>query len=157
MAASQQYFKIDDLDKNILTLLMEDGKMPYAEIGKKLFCSPGTVHGRVKKLEQMGVIEKQQIKVNYKALGFDIAAFIGIFLESSSMYTPVSNQLAQIDEVTGLHYTTGSYSLFAKIHCMDTDHLMEVLHEKIQSIKGIQRTETLISLKENLNRSLKII
>ena len=149
-------YKPDKLDFQILEVLMNNSKKSYAEIGKELFCSAGTVHGRVKRLEQFGIIQYQQMKVDYKKLGYDVAAFLGIYLTSSSMYEEVANKLNFVEEVTGLHYTTGAYSMFAKIICKDTDHLMQVLHKKIQSIKGIARTETLISLKENIDRPLKM-
>ena len=55
-----------------------------------------------------------------------------------------------------IHYTTGNYSIFIKIHCRDTKHLREVLHDKIQRIEGIVRTETLISLEESLNRHIQL-
>jgi len=153
---NDSFYGIDNLDKDILSILMKDGRTPYTEIGKKLFCSAATVHVRMKKLERLGVVKKQQLIINYKAIGYDIAAFLGIFLTSSSMYEKVANELNKIPEMVGLHYTTGAYSMFAKIICRDTDHLMEVLHSKIQCVTGIQRTETLISLKENLDRPLKI-
>jgi len=145
---------IDNLDKSILNLLQADGKLSYAEIGKKLFCSAGTVHVRMKKMEKEGIIKKQELKVDYKKLGYDIEAFLGIYLTSSSKYDEVAKALKEVKEVLSLHYTTGSYSLFAKIVCKDTIHLMDVLHTKIQSIEAVQRTETLISLKENIERPL---
>lgn len=145
---------IDNLDKSILNLLQENGKLSYAEIGKKLFCSAGTVHVRMKKMEKEGIIKKQELKVNYKKLGYDIEAFLGIYLTSSSKYDEVAKQLQTVKEVLSLHYTTGAYSMFAKIVCKDTIHLMNVLHTKIQIIPGVQRTETLISLKENIERAL---
>lgn len=145
---------IDNLDKSILNLLQQDAKLSYAEIGKKLFCSAGTVHVRMKKMEKVGVIKKQALKIDYKKLGYDIEAFLGIYLTSSSKYGEVAEQLQTVKEVLSLHYTTGAYSMFAKIVCKDTIHLMNVLHTKIQIIPGVQRTETLISLKENIERAL---
>lgn len=149
-------YGIDNLDRDILSILMNDGRTSYTDIGKKLFCSAATVHVRMKKLEKLGIIVKQRLIIDYKALGYDIAAFLGIFLTSSSMYEKVADELNNIPEMVGLHYTTGAYSMFAKIICRDTDHLMEVLHTKIQCVEGIQRTETLISLKENIDRPLQI-
>jgi len=150
----QTNLTIDNLDKSILNLLQADGKLSYAEIGKKLFCSAGTVHVRMKKMEKEGIIKKQELKVDYKKLGYDIEAFLGIYLTSSSKYDDVAKQLKTVKEVLSLHYTTGAYSMFAKIVCKDTIHLMDVLHTKIQIIPGVQRTETLISLKENIERPL---
>ncbi len=70
------------------------------------------------------------------------------------MYGDVSGQLEKIPEVVNVHYTTGIYSIFAKIVCRDTQHLREVLHDKIQKVNGIQRTETFISLEESVNRPI---
>ena len=62
--------------------------------------------------------------------------------------------MKQIPEITNIHYTTGNWSMFVKIHCRDTTHLKEVLHEKMQQVEGIERTETIISLEESLDRSV---
>ena len=148
---------IDKLDRQILSILMRDAKMPYTDIAKKLFVSGGTVHVRMRKLEQMGVVKEANLKVVHSLLGYDISAFIGIYLDKSSLYQAVIEQLGSIPEVVAAHYTTGNYSIFLRIVCKDTDHLREVLSEKIQSIPGIQRTETFISLEESINRPINIL
>lgn len=146
--------EIDNVDLQILSLLMEDANMPYTEIGKKIFVSGGTVHVRMKKLSDMGIVKGAQLVIDYAKLGWDISAFLGIYLDKSSLYEEVSKELEKIPEVVNAHYTTGNYSIFAKIICRDTQHLREVLHDKIQKVKGIQRTETFISLDESINRSI---
>ena len=148
--------KIDDLDLQILSILSHDADKSYKEIGEQLFVSGGTVHVRVKKLKQMGVIKSSQVIVDYEKLGYDIVAFLGIYLDKSSLYDEVAEGLLTIPEVVAAHYTTGAYSLFAKIICKDTNHLRTVLADKIQSIAGIQRTETFISLVESVERPLKL-
>jgi Lrp/AsnC family transcriptional regulator for asnA, asnC and gidA len=148
---------IDKLDRQILSILMQDAKMPYTDIAKKLFVSGGTVHVRMRKLEQMGVVQEANLKVNYSLLGYDISAFIGIYLDKSSMYNEVISSLKNIPEVVAAHYTTGNYAIFARVVCKDTQHLREVLSVKIQSIPGIQRTETFISLEESIDRPINIL
>ncbi|MES2388514.1 MAG: Lrp/AsnC ligand binding domain-containing protein [Bacteroidota bacterium] len=148
--------EIDNIDLKILALLMEDANMPYTEIAKKVYVSGGTVHVRMKKMEEMGIVTGAQLRINHSKLGFDIVAYLGIYLEKGSLYHEVATLLTQIPEVVSLHYTTGVYSAFAKIVCRDTKHLRNVLHDKIQSVKGIQRTETIISLEETLERSVKL-
>jgi Lrp/AsnC family transcriptional regulator for asnA, asnC and gidA len=148
---------IDEIDRQILSILMQDAKTPYQEIGKKLFISPGTVHVRLKKLTKSGLVKGSQLNVDYNLLGYDISAFLGIYLEKSSLYDQVEAELLKIPEVVGAHYTTGVYSIFAKVVCKDTDHLRSILSEKIQLIQGIQRTETFISLHESINRPLSLI
>ena len=148
--------KIDNVDLKILEILMQDAKKPYTEVAKRAFVSGGTVHVRMSKMEEAGIVEKTTLKVNYAKLGYDITAFIGIFLQKSALYDQVMTALKEIPEVVSIHYTTGNYSMFVKIHCKDTGHLKVVLHDKIQQIEGIERTETMISLEESLDRSLNL-
>lgn len=143
---------IDKVDRQILSILMKDANMPFTEIAKQIHVSGGTVHVRMKKLELMGVVKGSNLVVDYTLLGYDICAFLGIYLDKSSLYDQVAEQLKQIPEIVGANYTTGLYNIFAKIVCKDTNHLKEVLHDKIQNIQGIQRTETFISLDESINR-----
>ena len=148
--------EIDQLDRQILAKLIEDGKMPYTDIAKMLFVSSGTIHVRMKKMEQMGIVLGSSLTVDYHKLGYDVTAFLGIYLDKSSLYDEVSEQLKQIPEIVEANYTTGLYSIFARIVCKDTNHLRLVLHDKIQKIPGIQRTETFISLQESIDRPIAI-
>ena len=148
--------EIDNTDMKILALLMDDATLPYTEIAKKVNVSGGTVHVRMKKLQELGIVKGAQLNINYSKLGYDITAFLGIYLEKSSFYDQAAKDLLNIPEVVNVHYTTGNYSMFIKIICRDTRHLREVLHDKIQKVAGIQRTETIISLEESLNRNINI-
>ncbi|MDQ3290807.1 MAG: Lrp/AsnC ligand binding domain-containing protein, partial [Bacteroidota bacterium] len=116
-----------------------------------------TVHVRMKKMEQMGIVTGTQLKLNYINLGYDVNAFLGIYLRKSSMYNEVLDQLRRIPEVINVNYTTGVYSMFAKVICKDTMHLKNLLTDKIQKIPGIQRTETLIALEESINRPVQLL
>jgi Lrp/AsnC family transcriptional regulator for asnA, asnC and gidA len=133
---------------------MEDAKLPYTEVAKKVFVSGGTVHVRMKKLEEMGVVLGTTLKMDYSKLGYDVTCFLGIYLMKSSLYYQVVEELRKIPEITKIHYTTGDYNIFIKIHCKDTKHLRDVLHDKIQKVDGIERTETFISLEESMNKHL---
>ena len=148
-------YEIDNVDLKILNILMEDAKIPYTEVAKRVFVSGGTVHVRMKKLEEMGVVRGTTLKMDYSKLGYDVTCFMGIYLEKSSLYDNVVNRLREVPEVVKVHYTTGNYNIFLKIHCKDTKHLRDVLHDKIQYVEGIERTETFISLEESLNRHLQ--
>jgi len=149
-------YEFDNIDLKILELLTSDAKRPYTEVAKKVNVSPGTVHVRMNKMEEAGVLDKTTLRINYNKVGYDITAFIGIYLEKSALYEKVLAKLKNIPEIVNIHYTTGNYSMFLKIHCRDTNHLKEVLHDKMQQVEGIERTETMISLEESLNRSLKL-
>jgi Lrp/AsnC family transcriptional regulator for asnA, asnC and gidA len=147
---------IDQLDKGILSILMKDANESYTKIAKKLHVSGGTVHVRMTKLREMGIVKGANLSIDYAKLGYDISAFLGIYLDKSSLYEEVSAHLEKIPEIVSAHYTTGIYSIFAKIIVKDTNHLRSVLHDKIQKIPGIQRTETFISLDESISRPIDI-
>jgi len=149
-------YEIDNTDIQILNILMENAFTPYTEIGKKLFISAGTVHVRMNKMEKLGIVRSPQLQIDLAKLGMDITAFIGVYLIRSDSYDNVVRELKKIDSVISCNYTTGNYSLFLKIVCRDTQHLREILHDKIQKIEGISRTETLISLEETFNRPINI-
>jgi Lrp/AsnC family transcriptional regulator for asnA, asnC and gidA len=112
---------------------------------------------RIKKLEELGIVKGKRLAVDLKVLGYDIIAFIGIYLEKSSMYDNVAQALKNIPQVVRVNYTTGNYSMFVEIVCKDMQQLRFVLHDELQTIKGIERTETLISLEESFSRNVKIV
>ena len=126
---------IDKLDRQILSVLMKDAKTPYTDIAKQLYVSGGTIHVRMKKLEQLGIVKAASLEIDHAKLGYDISAFLGIYLDKSSLYDDVAGALISIPEVVSAHYTTGQYSIFAKIVCRDTNHLRDVLHDKIQILQ----------------------
>lgn len=150
-------YQLDKTDLSILNILMHDARRPFTEIAEEVFVSPGTVHVRMRKMEKMGIIKQAQLQVDLAKLGMDITAFLGVYLQKSSLYDNVVKALKAIPEIVDCHYTTGAYSMFVKIICKDTDHLKNILHDKIQPIEGIERTETFISLEESINRPLSIV
>ena len=148
---------LDKLDLQIIQTMMADAGISYADLGKQLFVSGGTIHVRIKKLQEIGIVKGTKLNVDLKLLGYDITAFVGIFLEKSSLYDQVAEDLKRIPEIIRLNYTTGNYSMFAEIVCKDIQQLRFVLHDELQKIKGIERTETLISLEESFSRNVKIV
>ncbi|OYY11530.1 MAG: transcriptional regulator AsnC, partial [Sphingobacteriia bacterium 35-36-14] len=140
----------------IIQEMMEDAEISYADLGKKLFVSGGTIHVRIKKLEELKVVKGKRLSVDLKSLGYDVIAFIGIYLEKSSLYDSVAKELKKIKQIVRLNYTTGNYSMFAEIVCKDIQELRFVLHDELQKIKGIERTETFISLEESLDRNVVV-
>ncbi|MBM3442217.1 MAG: winged helix-turn-helix transcriptional regulator [Bacteroidetes bacterium] len=147
---------LDKLDLQIIHEMMEDAGISYADLGKKLFVSGGTIHVRIKKLQEQGVVKGTRLHVDLKQLGYDITAFVGIYLEKSSLYDQVAEDLRKIPEIIRINYTTGNYSMFLEVVARDINQLRNVLHDQLQKIKGIERTETLISLSESLNRNVQV-
>ncbi len=135
---------------------MENAGISYADLGKKLFVSGGTIHVRIKTLEEIGVVKGTKLNVDLKQLGYDVIAFIGIYLEKSSLYDIVAKELRKIPQIVRVNYTTGNYSMFAEVVCKDIQQLRFVLHDELQKIKGIERTETFISLEESFARNVLV-
>ncbi|GAB4414533.1 MAG: Lrp/AsnC ligand binding domain-containing protein [Bacteroidia bacterium] len=149
--------EIDKLDLQILSMLMENAQIPYTEIAKRLDVSGGTVHVRMKKLVSLSIVQGAHLEVDASKLGYDICAFVGMFLEKGSLYNKIVKQLETIPEITEIHYTTGRYGIFLKIVSRNTRELRSILNDKVQPIEGIQRTETFISLEESMKRPIQIL
>ncbi len=147
---------IDKLDLQIIQAMMLNANISYADLGKKLFVSGGTIHVRIKKLQQLNVIKGTKLYVDHKLLGYDVIAFIGIYLEKSSLYDSVAKELKKIPQIVRLNYTTGNYSMFAEVVCKDIAELKLFLHDELQKIKGIERTDTIISLEESFVRDVQM-
>ena len=147
---------IDGLDKVILKALMTDARKSINEIAKNAGISGAAVHQRLKKLENAKLISGSQIIINPKILGYKTMAFIGIYLDKAISNTKAVRQLEKIPEVIECHYTTGNWSILIKILCEDNQHLMNVLNHKIQTIEGVSRTETFISLNQQIKRQIQL-
>ena len=143
-------YQIDKLDKQILSFLIQDARMPYTEIAKKLIVSPGTIHVRVKKLEQKGIIKGASLVIDYVKMGYTFTAYIGLFLDKTSDTDHVIEKLIGIPEVTVAHIATGQFGIFCKIRAKNTQDAKDIILT-INQIDGVIRTESMISLEESIN------
>ena len=98
---------LDSLDLQIIQAMMDDAEISYADLGKRLSVSGGTIHVRIKKLQEFGVVKGTRLAVDMRTLGYDVIAFVGIYLEKSSLYESVANDIKKIPEVIRLNYTRG--------------------------------------------------
>ncbi|MGB1308545.1 MAG: Lrp/AsnC ligand binding domain-containing protein [Oceanihabitans sp.] len=147
---------IDGIDKKILRALMQDARTPILEIARNVGISGAAIHQRLRKLEKSKLIAGSKFVINPKILGYTTMAYIGVYLDKAMSNPEAVKQLKQIPEVLECHYTTGNWSIFIKILCKDNEHLMHVLNKNIQSISGVSRTETFISLQQQIDRQIKI-
>ena len=148
--------KIDGIDKKILRFLMTDARTPVLKIARSVGISGAAIHQRLRKLEASGVLSGSKFIINPKVMGYATMAYIGIYLDKA-MSNPIAvKQLEKIPEVLECHYTTGNWSILIKVLCKDNEHLMLVLNKKIQQIEGVSRTETFISLNQQIDRQITI-
>ncbi len=148
--------QLDHIDKQILDMLIENARTPFTEIAKKLDVSAGTVHVRVKKMEQAGIIKGASLSVDYDKLGYSFIAYIGVYLDKTSKTRFVLERMKEIPYITVAHITTGKYNIFCKVRARDTQHAKDVIFQ-IDDIEGIVRTETMISLEESINDKKRLI
>ena len=150
-------YQIDDLDKQILSILTKNARIPFLEVARECHVSGAAIHQRVQRLTKLGIISGSQFNIEPKKLGYHTCAYIGIFLDNAAMFSDVKEKLLSIAEITQCHYTTGQYAMFIKVYAKDNEHLRRVLADKIQAIPGIMRTETFISLEVLVDRNIPIL
>jgi Lrp/AsnC family transcriptional regulator for asnA, asnC and gidA len=148
--------KLDEIDHQILDMLIENTRIPYTDIAKKLLISAGTVHVRVKKMEDADLIKGSSLTLDYDKLGYSFIAYVGIFLEKTHMTKFVLERLADIPYVTVAHITTGKFNIFCKIRAKDTTHAQNIIF-KIDDIDGVSRTETMIAMEESINDKKRLM
>lgn len=149
--------RIDELDKRILEIISHNARIPFKDVAAECGVSRAAIHQRVQRLIDMGVIVGSGYHVNPKSLGYSTCTYVGIKLEKGSMYKNVVKCLKDIPEMVECHFTTGPYTILAKIYARDNEHLMVLLNSKIQEIQGVNATETFISLEQSIKREIPIL
>ena len=148
--------KLDEVDHQILDILIDNTRIPFTDIAKKLLISAGTVHVRVKKMEEAGLIKGSTLNLDYVKLDYSFIAYVGIFLEKNRMTEKVLSDLKAIPYVTVAHITTGRFNIFCKVRAKDTKSAKDIIF-LIDDIPGVQRTETMISLEESINDKKRLM
>jgi Lrp/AsnC family transcriptional regulator for asnA, asnC and gidA len=148
--------KLDEIDHQILDMLIDNTRIPFTDIAKKLLISAGTVHVRVKKMEESGIIKGSSLMLDYKKLGYSFIAYVGVYLNNTSQTKFVLERINEIPFVTVAHITTGKFNIFCKIRARSTEHAKEVIF-LLDDIDGVYRTETMISLEESINDKKRLM
>ena len=144
--------KIDNLDKKILGILSKNARIPFKDVAAECGVSRAAIHQRVQHLIEDGVITGSGFDVNPKSLGYTTCTYVGIILEKGSMYKEVVERLQHIPEIVECHFTTGPYTMLAKLYARDNEQLMDLLNNQMQTIPGVVSTETLIYLEQSSKR-----
>lgn len=148
--------KLDEIDHQILDMLIDNTRIPFTDIAKKLLISAGTVHVRVKKMEEAGIIRGSSLTLDYKKLGYSFIAYVGVYLNNTSQTKFVLERINEIPFVTVAHITTGKFNIFCKIRARSTEHAKEIIFQ-LDDIEGVYRTETMISLEESINDKKRLM
>ncbi len=147
---------LDEIDHQILDILIDNSRIPFTDIAKRLLISAGTVHVRVKKMEESGIIKGSSLNLDYVKLGYSFIAYVGIFLEKTNTTDEILKELNKIPFITIAHITTGKFNIFCKVRARDTHHAKDIIFE-IDGVEGVSRTETMISLEESFNDKRRLM
>lgn len=150
------HHQLDKLDERILQLISQNARIPFLEVARECNVSGAAIHQRIQKLTNLGVIKGSEFVLDAKKIGYQTCAYIGVFLKEADEFKNVVNALNEIPEVVECHYTTGKYAMFIKIYAKNNTHLLSIIHDKFQKIKGIASTETLISFNEAFKRQVPL-
>ena len=148
--------KLDNLDKKILNIVMENARIPSKDIAAQCGVSRAAIHQRIQRLIDMKVIVGSGYIVDPHKLGYNTCTYVGVRLEKGSLYREAAAELSKIPEVVECYFTTGPYSMLIKVHAYDNQYLMQLLNDRIQHIPGVTETETLISLEQTFHRQIHI-
>ena len=144
--------QLDEIDRRILAQLQEDCKAPLAQVGKRVGLSAPSVMERIRKLEEAGIILGYHAVLDSKKIGLDVTAFIGVSMSPNGIER-LEDVLVAIDEVLECHHVTGAYTVLLKVRTQNT-HALERLISRVRLLAGVLRTETLVVLSSQLERTL---
>jgi Lrp/AsnC family transcriptional regulator for asnA, asnC and gidA len=147
--------KIDELDKQILSLIAADARIPFLEVARACNVSGAAIHQHIQKMNNMGVLKGTQYLIEPESVGYETCAFIGLNLKDPAKFDEVLEQLKQIPEVVECHFTTGNFDMFIKIYARNNHHLLTIIHDKLLPL-GLSSSETLISFHTAIDRQLPI-
>jgi Lrp/AsnC family transcriptional regulator for asnA, asnC and gidA len=149
------HHQLDELDEKILKMVISNARIPFLEVARVCNVSGAAIHQRVQKLTNLGILKGSEFIVDHNKVGYETSAYMGLFLKNPEQFREVVNALEKIPEVVECHYTTGQYDLFIKLFAKNNEHLLEIIHSKLQRL-GLARTETLISFKEAFRRQIPV-
>lgn len=147
------HHQLDELDEKILKMVLANARIPFLEVARACNVSGAAIHQRVQKLINLGVLKGSEFIVDHNKVGYETSAYMGLFLKDPSHFSDVVAALQEIPEVVECHYTTGRYDLFIKLFAKNNQHLLEIIHAKLQPL-GLASTETLISFREAFRRQI---
>ena len=147
---------LDEFDINIIKELEKDGRMAFSAIAANLKISNTMVHQRINRMIEQGVIGGIKPIIQEKKIGYDWASFTGITLNKDSDSDRIIEALKDIPEITECYYVTGSFTLYIKIIATNHEHMRRILYEKIDSIPGIAKTDSIIELGCAFKRNISL-
>ena len=153
MLAESQF---DSTDFRILNELAQDARIAYSRIADKLNVSNTLVHQRVRKLQEAGLLTDPVYNLDAERLGYETSAYCQIMLINARYLRPVVERLERIPEVVECVNIAGRYAIMVKLYAVNNSHLRDIIYENIQSIEGVEETNTVVSFETSFSRGIPI-
>jgi Lrp/AsnC family transcriptional regulator for asnA, asnC and gidA len=136
---------LDDTDRAILRALQEDARTPFSEIARRIDMSSATVHDRVQRMKEAGVIRGYHADVDPKAVGLGTSAIVGLRVEQGQEAEAIE-RLTDIEGVQEVNLTTGEWDVVLRVYAEDTDALRELMFDNVAQMEGFARSQTMVVL-----------
>jgi len=136
----------DPIDRKLLALLQDNAKLTQAELAKEVGLTAPSVNERIRKLERGGYIRGYVTLLDERKLGHDVTAFVEVFIEHPKYEAGFLEAVRDLDEVLECHHITGEFSLLLKVRLEDMQAFRRLLIEKLNTVRGVRQTRTLIVL-----------
>ena len=146
---------LDKLDRQILSMIAQDARVPFLEVARMAGVSGAAIHQHIQKLTAMGVLNGSQFIINPEKIGYETCAYIGLRLKNPTDVDEVLEALKKIPEITECHFTTGGFDMFIKIYALNNNHLLHIIHDQLQPL-GLASSETIISFASVINRQIPV-
>ena len=148
--------QFDSTDFRILNELALDARIAFSRIADKLNVSNTLVHQRVRKLQETGLLTDPVYKLDAERLGYDSSAYCQIMLTNAKFLRPVVSKLEHIPEVVECVNIAGRYAIMVKLYAINNSHLRDIIYENIQTIDGVEETNTVVSFETAFSRGIPI-
>ena len=150
-------YQLDYLDREILTALTENARIPFTQLAQKLKISNSLVHQRMKKLVAADILAEPVYRVNAERLGYETCAYIQLSLTHGKFLEAMIEALRKIPEIVECANIAGSHDLLLKIYTRNNSHLQDILYQNIHQIPGVENTNTVIAFETAFNRGVPIL
>lgn len=148
--------KIDSTDLRIIGRLMEDGRVPFSTLAEEIGASNTLVHQRVRKLKEAGILDRPVYRISSEKAGYDTCAFVLIIAREAKDIKFIIEELRKVPEIVSCMSIMGRYDLMVQIYAVNNRHLQDLMHDRIQSIPGVEGTNTTVAFEMSFERQVTI-
>lgn len=148
--------QIDSIDKRIIEILVDDGRMAFSSLADEIGSSNTLVHQRVRKLRESGILTKPTFLISPEHAGYDTCAFVLVIVREANQIGTVIEALKKIPEVVNCVSIMGRYDLMVRVYAVNNRHLQDIVHDKLQAIPEVESTNTMVAFEVVFERQVII-